>query len=137
MDGVMPWTWRVYGDLESYVPEDGKIWLVHTRAHTYYLRRDYRLDCVFEEWRLVESLAEGPDSARFEDELRAEGFTHLLINHAFFLTTVDDETRSVLESRFESMLKQGVLVREASWQIIEGEVGAQVPMVLYRVELDA
>jgi hypothetical protein len=134
LDKVMPWTWRPYQELEAYVPEDGRIWLVHTRAHTYYLHRDYRLDCVFEEWRFVEALATGEGTAFLESELHGGGFTHLLINRAFFLSTVENPSEAaVLYQRFLSLLDRGILVEQASWKILEGEPGDKYPMVLYRV----
>jgi hypothetical protein len=102
------------------VPAGGRVWLVWTRGYTYYLDRGYRLDSVFEGWRFEALLDGSPDPAALRAALRAEGFTHVLVNRRLFLqgTSADTEPGRTerLRRRFAAVLAAGALVEERSWK---------------------
>ena len=77
LDTLLPDSAPVYRDVARLVPPNGRVWLVWMRGYTLDFPRDYRLDCVFESWRLEQALD--------EDAVPAD-VTHLLINERFFLT---------------------------------------------------
>ena len=131
LESVMPWTYRPYQELGEYVPEEGKIWLVYARAHTYYLERDYKLDCVFEDWRFVADLMAADTAEIFVDQLRNDGVTHLLINHGSFLHPLDPDVPEELRQRFAALREGGWIIQETHWMIGRDPDYLQ-PMVLYR-----
>lgn len=118
LDQLLPESHRPYRELPELVPEDGRVWLVWMRAYTYDFPRAYRVDQVFEAWRLEELLdaAEGPaDAGR-----RLAGFTHLLVNHRFFLVGEnadwDDPGRTErLRARWAALVQAGVVREARSW----------------------
>ena len=57
--------------LEALVPPTGRVALVWMRGYTYYLRRPYVLDSVFEEWRIAGALEAAAGSAAFAGALAA------------------------------------------------------------------
>ena len=136
LESVMPWTYRPYRELTEYVPEDGKIWLVYARAHTYYLERDYKLDCVFEDWRFVNDLMSADSAEVFVSALRNDGVTHLLVNHGSFLHPQDTNVPEELRQRFEALLQNGWISVETHWMIGRDPDYLQ-PMVLYRVAVES
>jgi hypothetical protein len=104
---------------EALVPPSGRIQLVWMRGYTYYLRRPYRLDPVFEEWRLAEALdgAQGPgDLAR---ALRAAGITHLLVNEGRLLREGSSDTApgrtETLRRRWERAVATGEVAARGRW----------------------
>jgi hypothetical protein len=119
LERMLPETYRATQELEQFVPETGRVWLVWMRGYTYYLRRDYRIDCVFEAWRLEALLDRSEDATRFGDALRADGFTHLLVNHRFFLQNGNADLRpgrtDLLRSRFAAFVDAGEIAPRASW----------------------
>ena len=122
LNAKFPESYPAYRELESLVPPSGRLWLVWMRGYTYYLRRPYRLDCVFEGYRL-EALLDGqkdPDNLR--KALRTQGIDFLLINHRFFLKedSADITTgRTVrLRSRFRDMLENGVIRVKGQWGVV-------------------
>jgi hypothetical protein len=116
---LLPESYPALSELGALVPPGGRVWLVWMRGYTYYLDRPYRLDSVFEGWRF-EALVEGsPDAAALHDALRAEGFSHVLVNRRFFLqgTSADTEpgrTRR-LRARFDAFVAAGALVEDQRW----------------------
>lgn len=77
LDRLLPESAPVYRDVARLVPPGGRVWLVWMRGYTLDFPRDYRLDCVFEGWRLEAALdADAPPT----------DVTHLLVNERFFLT---------------------------------------------------
>jgi 4-amino-4-deoxy-L-arabinose transferase-like glycosyltransferase len=105
--------------LEALVPPSARIQLVWMRGYTYYLRRDYRLDAVFEEWRLAEALERAHDPADLARALRAAGVTHLLVNEQRLLRDGSSDTapgRTVeLRRRWEGAVAGGAVVPRGRW----------------------
>ncbi len=85
LTALMPDSYGIWPEVEKFVPEDGRIWLVWMRNKTYYLRRDFRVDCIFEAWRFEELLDEHEEPAAVLAELLGAEITHVLIHHRFFL----------------------------------------------------
>jgi hypothetical protein len=98
------------------------VWLVWTRGYTYYLDRPYRLDSVFEGWRFEALLDAAPDPPALAASLRAEGFTHVLVNRRFFLQGTNADTEpgrtARLRERFAAALAAGALVEEERWPTV-------------------
>jgi hypothetical protein len=116
---LLPESYAFEADLEKHVPPDGRVWLVWTRGYTYYLRRPYRLDSVFEAYRFEELLdRQGADSSLL-DSLAADGISHVLVHGRFFL--VDDNAdlgpgrTTRLRARFDRLRADGRLVPAATW----------------------
>jgi hypothetical protein len=107
---------RAIGEL---VPPEGRVWLVWTRGYTYYLDRPYRLDSVFEGWRFEALVESSPSPEGLRASLRAEGFTHVLVNRRFFLegTSADTEPgrTALLRARFEACVAAGALIEQRRW----------------------
>lgn len=116
---MLPETYRATRELESFVPEDGRVWLVWMRGYTYYLHRPYRLDCVFEAWRFEALLDEAKDAASMGDALRRDGITHVLVNHRFFLQNDNADLRpgrtDLLRDRFAAALRAHELAEAKRW----------------------
>lgn len=116
---MLPESYRATRELESLVPEDGRVWLVWMRGYSYYLRRDYRLDCVFEAWRLEALLDEVASPRALGDALRSEGITHLLVNHRYFLSEASADLSpgrtERLRARFSGALASEVLAPVRRW----------------------
>src|SRR5262249_2558059 len=92
------------------------VWM---RGYTYYLRRPYVLDSVFEEWRLAEALDRAPEPADLARALAAAGITHLLVSeprllHAGSSDTVPGRT-AALRRRWERAVVEGALLPKARW----------------------
>ncbi len=119
LERMLPETYRATQELEQFVPETGRVWLVWMRGYTYYLRRDYRIDCVFEAWRLEALLDRSENATALGDALRSDGFTHLLVNHRFFLQGGNADLRpgrtDLLQRRFTAALDAGEIAPRASW----------------------
>jgi hypothetical protein len=122
LERMLPETYRATQELEQIVPEAGRVWLVWMRGYTYYLRRPYRIDCVFEAWRLEALLDRSENATLFGDALRSDGITHLLVNHRFFLQNGNADLRpgrtALLQSRFASFRDAGEIAPRASWGAI-------------------
>ena len=122
LERMLPETYRATQELERIVPEAGRVWLVWMRGYTYYLRRPYRIDCVFESWRLEALLDRSANATFFGDALRSDGITHLLVNHRFFLQNENADLRpgrtDLLQSRFASFRDAGEIAPRASWGAI-------------------
>jgi 4-amino-4-deoxy-L-arabinose transferase-like glycosyltransferase len=116
---VLPESYPALRALNTEVPPDGRVWLVWTRGHTYYLDRPYRLDSVFEGWRFEALLDGAPDAGAFVAALRADGITHVLANERFFLRGTSAETErgrtARLRQRFAALLSEGALVEQRRW----------------------
>jgi Dolichyl-phosphate-mannose-protein mannosyltransferase len=112
---MLPESYPPMRALEAIVPPAGRVQLVWMRGYTYYLRRPYRLDSVFEEWRLAEAL-EGADLAA---ALRAAGVTHLLVGEPRLLRDGSSETTpgrtAALRRRWEQAVAEGAVVPRARW----------------------
>jgi hypothetical protein len=116
---MLPETFVVTREIERWVPEDGRVWLVWMRGYTYYLNRPYRLDCVFEAWRF-EALLDASDAPRAVGAaLRKDGITHVLVNHRFFLQGGNADLQpgrtDRLRERFAAALAQGQLTVRKRW----------------------
>ncbi len=114
--------------MDDLIPADGRVWLVWTRGYTYYLDRPYRLDSVFEAYRLEAMLDEHAHPDALLAALRAEGVTHLLINQRFYLAGTSADLRpgrtELLRQRWQSALDAGVLIPQQRWG----------PVILYAVQ---
>lgn len=76
LDRVLPESAAIYRELPALVPADGRVWLVWMRAFTWDFPRAYKLDCVFEGWRL---------EAALDADVVPTDVSHLLVNERFFL----------------------------------------------------
>jgi hypothetical protein len=119
LERMLPETFVVTREIERWVPEDGRVWLVWMRGYTYYLNRPYRLDCVFEAWRF-EALLDASDAPRAVGAaLRKDGITHVLVNHRFFLQGGNADLQpgrtDRLRERFAAALAQGQLTVRKRW----------------------
>jgi hypothetical protein len=125
---LLPESYPVLRELDALVPPTGRVWLVWTRGYTYYLDRGYRLDSVFEGWRFEALVDEAADPAALAASLRADGFTHVLVNRRYFLQGTSADTApgrtARLRARFDAVLAAGALVEEKKWKA----------MTLFRVE---
>lgn len=117
-DALMPESAQIYRELPAHVPEGGRVWLVWMRGYTLDFPRDYRLDCVFEGWRMEELLdtAASPEDAR----ARLDGFSHVLVNHRFFLQGANADWEEPgrterLRGRWAALQASGVLRAVYSW----------------------
>lgn len=116
LDRLLPESARVYRELPLYVPEGERVWLVWMRAFTWDFPRPYKLDCVFEGWRLEAALDAGNAPA---------DVNYLLINERFFLTGTSadwtpwstlDEGRTVrLRERWAEWLGDGTVREVTRW----------------------
>lgn len=116
---MLPESYALEPDLEAFVPPQGRIWLVWMRNYTYYLRRPFKQDSVFEAYRFEALLDEAQDDAAVVSSLKADGITHLLIHHAFFLWNDNADlrpgrTRRIRE-RFASLGASGAFRALHSW----------------------
>jgi hypothetical protein len=82
LSALTPLGWTVPRALEAEVPPGGSVRLVWVGNLTYWLRREARIDCVFEAWRLEAALDAG---APFDT-------THLLVNEQLFLAGANADT---------------------------------------------
>ncbi len=116
---LMPTSYAAMRETGPIVPTGGKVWLVWMRAYTYYFPRDYRIDCVYEGWRLEELLEGAPDPASARVALERAGITHLLVNHAFFLqgrsADVTPGRTERLRRRWEVLVASGELRVLRAW----------------------
>lgn len=119
---MLPESYQATRELERFVPESGRVWLVWMRGYTYYLRRPYRIDCVFEAWRFEALLDRTELAQHLGGALRADGISHLLINHRFFLQHDNADLRpgrtDLLRDRFAAALAAGELAPVHSWGTI-------------------
>lgn len=129
---MLPDSYPPMRELERWVPEDGKVWLVWMRGYTYYLRRPYRYDAVFEGWRLEALLdeSESPDDA--VERFQRDGVTHLLVHHRFFLHADSADLRpgrtELLRQRFRGLVSAGALREVQAWdQVRLYEVVGEAP----------
>lgn len=117
--GMMPESYPPMRALDDHVPADGRVWLVWMRGYTYYLDRPYRMDCVFEAWRLEALLEEVEEPGELAAKLHRDGITHLLINHRFFLQNGNADLRpgrtELLRERFAQALERSAVRRVESW----------------------
>ncbi len=127
---LLPESYPVWTEVERLVPPDGKVWLLWMRTNTYYLRRPYREDMVFEAWRFEALLDRVSEPRQLVAELRRERITHLLVHGQFFLIDgaadlVPDSTERTdrLRARFDRAVADGLLV----------PVSRRGPITLYAV----
>ncbi len=130
LSALLPDSYPPMRELEALVPEDGKVWLVWMRGYTYYLRRPYRLDSVFEAYRLEALLDETPDPVEVVNALHADGITHLLVHGAFFLWEDNADLRpgrtEQIRERFDRLRALGALRAIHQWgEVSLYEVGAR------------
>jgi 4-amino-4-deoxy-L-arabinose transferase-like glycosyltransferase len=125
---MLPESFAFEDELERLVPSDGRVWLVWMRGYTYYLRRPYKLDTVFEAYRFEDLLDRHDQPGETVAELRAEGITHVLVHERFFLVDGNADLTpgrtERLKRRFDALVADGRLRPTSRW----GSV------VLYAVE---
>ena len=119
---MLPESYGLYAELEALVPPQGRIWLVWMRNMTYYLRREARVDCVFEAWRFEALLDEETQPEGAAARLRRDGITHVLIHHRFFLAGRNADLSAGrterLQRRFLALIQAGVLRPIRRWDTI-------------------
>ncbi len=124
---LLPESYALEKDLESLVLPSGKIWLVWMRAHTYYLRRSFREDMVFEAYRF-EDLLDRASLPTIHQSLNKDQITHILIHHQFFLWNNNADLTpgrtDNIRQKFENLIRTGILHKKRQW----GEIA------LYSVE---
>lgn len=122
LEALLPDSYAVFPEVHSLVPEDGRIWLVWMRNKTYYLEREFRVDCIFEAWRFEELLERHEDPAALGAALREQGFSHMLIHHRFFLVgrnaDLEPGRTDRLRERFVGLMQAGVLRPVRRWDYI-------------------
>ena len=118
---MLPESWPALREVPAHVPEDGRVWLVWMRGYTYYLPRPYRLDNVFEAWRLEALLDAHEQPAELRTALAEAGISHLLVNHRYFLVDGNADLHQGqgrtqrLHARFERALEAGALHPVERW----------------------
>ena len=119
LERMLPESYLPHRALETHIPEDGKVWLIWNRAYTYYIRRDHRIDVVFEAWRLEQLLDEASSQADVYAAFQQDNITHLLINHRFFLINsnadIEPGRTERIQQRFQGLLNSGMLQPKESW----------------------
>jgi hypothetical protein len=105
--------------LEALVPPTGRVAIVWMRGYTYYLRRPYVLDSVFEEWRLAEAIEAAATPDDLARALAARGITHLLVNEPRLLRAGSADTKpgrtEALRARWERAVAAGSIAPRARW----------------------
>ncbi|HEY0838838.1 MAG TPA: phospholipid carrier-dependent glycosyltransferase [Vulgatibacter sp.] len=135
---LLPDSYVPMRELEKWVPASGKVWLVWMRGYTYYLRRPYRLDSVFEAHRLEALLDEAASPSAALDRLRAGGISHLLVNGRFFLQDGNADLRpgrtDKIRRLFDALVSQGDLRPITTWEKVVlyevGPTGDRLPSAL-------
>jgi hypothetical protein len=122
LQALLPDSYGIFPEVHRLVPEDGKIWLVWMRNKTYYLERDFRVDCIFEAWRF-EELLDAQDSVEgVTAALQADGITHVLIHHRFCRVgrNADLELGRTdrLRERFMALVEEGALRPVRRWDYV-------------------
>jgi hypothetical protein len=111
---MLPDTWPIEHALEQVVPPTGKVWLVWMHDYTYYLRRPWVEDQIFEDFRFSQLLESSRTPADFSRALASDGVTHVLLNHRFFLSDgsadITEGRTERLRERFREMLGAQALV---------------------------
>jgi len=119
---LLPDSYGIFPEVHSLVPPDGRIWLIWMRNKTYYLERDFRVDCIFEAWRFEELLDEHAEPEALLAALQAEGFSHMLIHHRFFLigknADLEPGRTERLRGRFMALIEAGALEPVRRWDYI-------------------
>ncbi len=129
---MLPESYPPMRSLEALVPPSGRVYLLWMRGYAYYLRRPYRLDSVFEEWRLAEALDAAPDPAELARALDAACVTHLLVGESRLLRAGSSDTApgrtAALRRRWERAVADGALQLRARWgDVALYEVRAPAP----------
>ncbi len=116
---MLPVSYPSMRALEALVPASARIQLVWMRGYTYYLRRAYRLDSVFEEWRLAEALEQAAEPGELARALADAGVTHLLVGENLLLRAGSSDTTpgrtAALRVRWERAIAAGVMVPRGRW----------------------
>jgi hypothetical protein len=111
---MLPDTWPIERDLEQVVPLTGKVWLVWMHDYNYYLRRPWKEDQIFEDYRFSTLLETSRTPSDLTRSLAQEGITHVLINHRFFLSDgsadVTEGRTDRLRARFQEVIAARALV---------------------------
>ena len=119
---LMPDSYGIFDEVHSLVPADGRIWLLWMRNKTYYLEREFRVDCIFEAWRFEELLEDHEDPVALGAALRRQGITHLLVHHRFFLVGRNADLQpgrtDRLRRRFVGLMEAGTLSPLRRWDYI-------------------
>jgi hypothetical protein len=122
LGALLPDSYGIFPEVHRLVPPGGRVWLVWMRNKTYYLERDFRVDCIFEAWRFEELLDAHEEPAAVAAELRREGFTHMLVHHRFFLVgrnaDLEPGRTERLRERFVALMEAGVLRPVRRWDTI-------------------
>ncbi len=122
LSALLPDSYAVFPEVEELVPPGGRIWLIWMRGKTYYLRRDYRMDCIFEAWRFEALLDEHERPEDVVAALQRDGITHLLIHHRFFLVGKNAELEpgrtERLRQRFVALADSGLLSPLRRWDYV-------------------
>lgn len=116
---MLPESYRAMRSLEALVPASARIQLLGMRGYTYYLRRAYRLDSVFEEWRLAEALEGAAEPADLARALDAACVTHLLVAENRLLRAGSSDTTpgrtATLRARWERAIAAGAILARGQW----------------------
>jgi hypothetical protein len=119
LGALLPESYGLGREIEAFVPEGGRVWLVWMRGYTYYLRRPYREDMVFEGWRLEQLLDREADPKEVRAALAKDGITHLLVHHAFFLmggnADLEPGRTARLRERFDVLVRLGLFRPVRAW----------------------
>ena len=109
----LPENYPIYQWLNA--QEYQKVWLVWMRGYHYYLNKTPRIDNVFGAWRFETLLDKQIASQAARAQLQKDNIDAVVINHRFFLqgnAELEDGRTLRLQNRFQTLLKDGVLVPE-------------------------
>ncbi len=116
---MLPESYPPMRALEAIVPPSSRVQLVWMRGYTYYLRRPFLFDSVFEEWRLASALDAAGEPADLARALRAMGVTHLLVAEPRLLRAGSSDTTpgrtEALRIRWERAVAEGALAPRGRW----------------------
>ena len=104
-----------------------KVWLVWCRGFTYPLTSPFVVDSVFEGWRWEEALSQTKNRNEWKQFFSEMGVSHILINHKFFLSSLETEQQKNQEAEFQKLLQEKILLPIVQHQHV----------VLYQIESES
>jgi len=119
LERMLPESYPPMRALSQELDGDQRVWLVWMRGYTYYLDLPYRLDNIFEAWRLESLLEESVEPRAFEQALAQDEIDYLLINHRFFLdresAKLEPDRTARLRERFTTAVRDGAIRPVRQW----------------------
>jgi len=111
-----------------------KVWLVWMRGYVYHLDHPFRVDSLLGAFRFEDLLEKTSSANEFKETLKAEGISHVAINHRFFL---EDENAEVdvegieRQGRTQALRERfGILLQSHTLTLVED----LPPVKIYKVQ---